>query len=131
VYLHVIAKSALINIRRLGGLFMNIMQIMKQAQNMQAKLKSTQEELANMEIIGESAGGAVRVVCDGQGRFKSIKLKAEAINSENPESVDEDTIEMLEDIISSAINQASEKASKEMEAKMKQATGGINIPGLF
>ena len=110
---------------------MNIMQIMKQAQNVQAKLKSTQEELANMEIIGESAGGAVKVVCDGQGKFKSIKLTAEAINSENPSSVDSDTIEMLEDIISTAINQASEKAAKEMEAKMKQATGGLNIPGLF
>lgn len=110
---------------------MNIMQIMKQAQNVQARLKSTQEELANMEIIGESAGGAVRVICDGQGKFKSIKLSAEAINSENPSSVDADSIEMLEDIISTAINQASEKASKEMEAKMKQATGGLNIPGLF
>ncbi len=110
---------------------MNIMQIMKQAQNVQAKLKSTQEELAKMEIVGEAAGGAVKVTCDGQGRFKSIKLSPEAINSENPSSVDTDTIEMLEDIISTAINQASEKASAEMEAKMKQATGGINIPGLF
>ena len=110
---------------------MNIMQIMKQAQNMQAKLKSTQEELANMEIVGESAGGAVRVVCDGQGRFKSIKLKAEAINSENPAAVDEDTIEMLEDIITTAINQTSEKAVKVMEEKMKAVTGGISIPGLF
>lgn len=110
---------------------MNIMQIMKQAQNVQAKLKSTQEELANMELVGEAAGGAVKVVCDGQGKFKSIKLTAEAINAENPSSVDSDTIEMLEDIISTAINQASEKAAKEMEAKMKQATGGLNIPGLF
>ncbi len=110
---------------------MNIMQIMKQAQNVQAKLKSTQEELAKMEIIGESAGGAVKVTCDGQGKFKSIKLSPEAINSENPSSVDSDTIEMLEDIISAAINQASDKAAKEMEAKMKQATGGLNIPGLF
>lgn len=110
---------------------MNIMQIMKQAQNVQAKLKSTQEELAKMELVGEAAGGAVKVICDGQGKFKSIKLTAEAINSENPSSVDADTIEMLEDIISTAINQASEKAAKEMEAKMKQATGGLNIPGLF
>ncbi len=110
---------------------MNIMQIMKQAQNMQAKLKATQEELANMQITGESAGGAVKVVCDGQSKFISIKISPEAINSENPESVDSETIEMLEDLISSAINQANEKAAKEMEAKMKQATGGINIPGLF
>jgi len=109
---------------------MNIMQMMKQAQNIQQRLKDTQAELANTEIIGKSAGGAVVVTCDGQGKFKSIKLKPEAINPENPSSVDSDTVEMLEDIISTAIQQASDKASKEMETKMKAVTGGINIPGL-
>ncbi len=103
---------------------MNIMQIMKQAQSIQAKLKSSQEELAKMELTGESAGGAVKVVCDGQGKFKSIKLNASEL------SLDNDTAEELEDLITVAINQASEKASKEMEAKMKAATGGMNIPGL-
>lgn len=109
---------------------MNIMQMMKQAQSLQQKLKDTQAELANTEITGESAGGAVVVTCDGQGKFKSIKLKAEAVNAEDPSSVDSETIEMLEDLISSAIVQASEKAGKEMESKMKAVTGGINIPGL-
>jgi len=104
---------------------MNIMQIMKQAQNVQAKLKNTQEELSKMEITGVAGGGAVTVVCDGQGKFKSIKLTSDAVN------VDDETREMLEDLISTAINQASEKASKEMEAQMKKATGGLNIPGLF
>ena len=108
----------------------NMSQMMKQAQNLQKKLKDTQAELANIEITGESAGGAVKVICDGQGKFKSIKLTAEAVNPENPSSVDTDTVEMLEDIISSAIKQASDKASKTMEAKMKSVTGGINIPGL-
>ena len=107
------------------------MQMMKQAQNLQKKLKDTQAELANIEITGESAGGAVKVICDGQGKFKSIKLSPEAINSENPSSVDSDSIEMLEDIITSAIQQASEKATKQMEEKMKAVTGGLNIPGLF
>ncbi len=109
---------------------MNIMQMMKQAQNIQKKLKDAQQELANTELVGEAAGGAVRVICDGQGKFKSITLKPEAINPENPSAVDNDTIEMLEDIITTAIQQASDKASKEMENKMKAATGGINIPGL-
>ena len=109
---------------------MNIMQMMKQAQSLQQKLKDTQAELAKTEIIGEAAGGAVVITCDGQGKFKSIKLKPEAINPENPSSVDSETVEMLEDIISTAINQASERASKEMESKMKAVTGGINIPGL-
>ena len=109
---------------------MNIMQMMKQAQSLQKKLKDTQEELAKAEITGQSAGGAVKVVCDGQGKFKSISLSAEAINPDNPDSVDPEMIEMLEDIISTAIFDASDKASKEMETKMKAVTGGINIPGL-
>lgn len=110
---------------------MDIMKMMKQAQSLQKKLKDTQEELSNVEITGESAGGAVRVVCDGQGRFKSIKLSPEAINPENPSSVDADAVEMLEDVISTAILQASRQATEQMEAKMKSITGGLNIPGLF
>lgn len=82
------------------------------------------------EITGEAAGGAVKVVCDGQGKFKSIKITAEAINPDAPDSVDPEMIEMLEDVISTAIFDASDKASKEMEKKMKAVTGGINIPGL-
>ena len=109
---------------------MNIMQMMKQAQSLQKKLKDTQEELSKTEIIGESAGGAVKVVCDGQGKFKSISLTAEAINPDSPDSVDTEMIEMLEDVISTAIFNASDKAAKEMETKMKAVTGGINIPGL-
>lgn len=110
---------------------MDMMKMMKQAQNLQKKLKDTQDELSATEYTAESAGGAVKVVCDGQGRFKSIKLKAEAINPENPSSVDEDSIEMLEDVISTAILQASKQAVEQMESKMKSLTGGINIPGLF
>lgn len=110
---------------------MDMMKMMKQAQNLQKRLKDTQDELADMEITGESAGGAVKVVCDGQGRFKSIKLTPEAINPENPSSIDADTVEMLEDVISTAILQASKQAVEQMEAKMKSLTGGINIPGLF
>lgn len=104
--------------------------MMKQAQTLQKKLKDTQAELANLEITGESAGGAVVVTCDGQGKFKSIKLKPEAINAENPSSVDTDSLEMLEDLITTAIKQASDRATQEMESKMKSVTGGINIPGL-
>lgn len=104
--------------------------MMKQAQSLQKKLKDTQEELSKTEITGEAAGGAVKVVCDGQGKFKSISLTAEAINPDAPDSVDPEMIEMLEDVISTAIFDASDKASKEMETKMKAVTGGINIPGL-
>lgn len=110
---------------------MNLGNIMKQAQQMQKRLKDAQEELAAQEYTAQAGGGCVTAVCDGQGRFKSIKLTAEAINPENPESVDADTIETLEDLISAAISQASQDAHEKLEAKMKSITGGINIPGLF
>lgn len=109
---------------------MNLMNIMKQVQNAQKRAEQAQKELSALEITGESAGGAVKVTCDGQGKFKSIKISAEAINPENPSSVDAETIGMLEDVISAAIRQANEKASAEMASKMKQITGGISIPGL-
>ena len=112
-------------------IMMNFANMMQQAQQMQKKLQSTQAELAAAELVAESAGGAVKVVCDGRGRFKSITIKPEAINPEQPNSVDKDTIETLEDLITSAMNQATDKACEQMEAKMKQITGGINIPGLF
>lgn len=109
---------------------MNLMNIMKQVQNAQKRAEQAQKELSALEITGESAGGSVKVTCDGQGKFKSIKIAPEAINPENPASVDSETIEMLEDVISAAIKQANEKASAEMASKMKQITGGISIPGL-
>ncbi len=110
---------------------MDLMNIMKQVQNVQKKAGIMQEELAQLELTGESAGGAVVVTCDGQGRFKSIKIKPEAINPENPSSVDSETLEMLEDVIAQAIKQANEKAAAEMEKRMTQITGGLKIPGLF
>ena len=103
---------------------MNIMQIMKQAQNAQAKLQACSKELAEMAIVGEAGNGAVKVTCDGRGQFKAIKLDNSGLN------IDADTAEMLEDLLTVAMKQANDKASKEMEAKMKQATGGLNIPGL-
>lgn len=109
---------------------MDFMNIMKQVQNVQKRASEMQAELANLEVTGESAGGAVKVVCDGQGKFKSIKISAEAINPENPSSVDSETIEMLEDVISAAMVQASDKASAEMESRMTKITGGLKIPGL-
>ncbi len=110
---------------------MNIAQMMKQAQQMQKRLQDAQTELANTEFSADAGNGAVNVICDGQGKFKSIKLSASALNPENPDSVDADTIEMLEDLITTAMNQATQQATNAMQAKMKSLTGGINIPGLF
>lgn len=110
---------------------MNMMNMMKQAQNIQKKLVEAQEELAKTDISASSGNGSVSVICDGKGTFKSIKLTAEAINPENPSSVSQDDIEMLEDLITSAMTTASEKAKVTMEEKMKSITGGVNIPGLM
>lgn len=108
---------------------LNLGNLMKQVQSVQKRAQVAQEELSNLEVIGESSG--VRVVCDGQGKFKSIKISPEVINPENPQSVDTDLIETLEDVITTAMKQATERAAKEMEEKMRQVTGGIKIPGLF
>ena len=110
---------------------MNMMQIMQQAQKMQKKFKETQNELEQVEIISTAGNGAVTAILNGQGKFKSIKLTGAAINPENPSAVDNDTIEMLEDLLSQALSDATKKATEQMEAKMKSITGGINIPGLF
>ncbi len=109
---------------------MNLMNMMKQVQNIQKRATEMKEELANLEIVGESAGGAVKVTCTGEGKFKSISISPEVINPENPASVDSETIEMLEDVISTAMKNAGEKADSEMQERMKKVTGGIKIPGL-
>ena len=108
---------------------MNIMQMMKQAQDLQNKLKKVQEELQKMEVTGESAG--VIVTCNGQGKFKSIKFKPEALDPDNPGEVDPEILEMLEDIVTSAMLKADMAAMKIVEEKMGAATGGLKIPGLF
>ena len=110
---------------------MNMIQMMQQAQKMQKKLKDAQESLKEIEVTGQCAGSTIEVVFDGQSKFKKITIKQEAINAENPESVDKDTIEMLEDLITEAIKDATKKATADMEKSMKQVTGGISIPGLF
>ncbi len=110
---------------------MNMMQVMQQAQKMQKKFKEAQAELEKTEISADSGNGAVTATLNGQAKFLSIKIKPEAINPENPESVDSETIEMLEDLITQALKDATDKATNQMEAKMKSVTGGLSIPGLF
>ncbi len=110
---------------------MNMIQMMQQAQKMQKKLKETQDALENELITVASAQNAVEVVCNGKGQIKSLKLKPEAINPENPQSVDTDTLEMLEDLLTETLKNAQAQAHSQMESKLKAVTGGINIPGLF
>ena len=102
---------------------MNMMNMMKQAQNIQKKLVDAQNELANMSIEGSAGNGSVSVTCDGKGQFKSIKLSAEAINPENPSSVTADDIEMLEDLIISAVNEGLNQIAKAEKETVPQVPG--------
>lgn len=110
---------------------MNMMQVMQKAQKMQKKFKETQEELEKSQISAGAGNDAVIATVSGQAKFVSIKIDPKAINPENPESVDKDTIEMLEDLITQAMKDATNKAVEQMESKMKAITGGLSIPGLF
>lgn len=112
----------------------NMQQMLKQAQQMQKKMETAQEELKNIEVTGESGGGVVSVKLNAKYEFKSVKIKPEAINPESPESVDEETVEMLEDLITSAMQEANKKAAEAIENKMGSVTGGMGMnlpPGLF
>lgn len=104
----------------MGGMNMNAM--IKKAQKMQEEMVKAQEELGKKEYTATSGGGAVTAVIKGSNEIVSLKL--------SPEVVDPDDIEMLEDLIITAINQALKTADEESAAIMRQATGG-GMPGMF
>ena len=101
----------------------NMNQMLKQAQKMQADMQALQEDLENREFSAVSGGGMVEVTVDGKHLIKSIKI--------NPEAIDPDDAEMLEDLITVAVNEAISKAAKTSEEEMGAITGGLNMPGLF
>lgn len=112
----------------------NLQKMLKQAQKMQSAMSDAQGELADVIVEGSSGGGLITVKYNGKGEFVSIKLKAEAINPENPGSVEEEDIETMEDLITSALKDAASKASDLAQEKMSSITGGMDInlpPGLF
>ncbi|MCQ2957684.1 MAG: YbaB/EbfC family nucleoid-associated protein [Candidatus Gastranaerophilales bacterium] len=109
----------------------NMQQIMKQAQMMQKKAEEMQNELKNTNIEAQAGGGVVAVTLNAKNEFVSIKIKPEAINPDNPASVDTDALETLEDLIASAMKEANQKANATSEEKVKAITGGIKLPGLF
>lgn len=96
--------------------------MMKQIQKMQEDMEKTQSEIENTEFTASSGGGAVEVSVNGSHEIKSIKIK--------PEVVDPEDVEMLEDMLIAALNEAQKKASDTMEREMGKITGGMNIPGL-
>lgn len=106
-----------------GGAQNNMNNMLKQAQKMQAEMERVQEEMEQKEYEGTAGGGAVAATVKGSKELVSIKLK--------PEVVDPDDIEMLEDLVVAAVNEAVKNASADMEEEMGKLTGGVSIPGLF
>ncbi len=99
---------------------MNINQVMKQAQQMQERL---QKQMAELRVEGNSGGGMVTVVMDGAKQIQSLKI--------DPEAVSKEDVEMLQDLILAAINDAHRKADEEMAKQMGGMMGGLKIPGMF
>lgn len=104
-----------------GGGKMN--NLMKQAQMMQKQMAEMQKEIEAAEFEASVGGGAVSVRINGKKEVLGINIK--------PEVVDADDVEMLEDLVLSAVNEALRKADEETSSKMGKLTGGMNIPGLF
>ena len=96
--------------------------MMKQAQKLQSQMLKMQEEMAEKTVEGTAGGGMVKAVANGRQSILSIKIEKEVID---PEDVD-----MLQDLIIAAVNDALDKAQDMVTAEMSKLTGGLNIPGL-
>jgi hypothetical protein len=96
--------------------------MMKQVQQMQAKMEQMQAELEKAEVEATAGGGMVKVVANGKHDILSITI--------DPEVVDKDDVEMLQDLIVAAINQARQKVQELQAEQMSDITGGLKIPGL-
>ena len=96
--------------------------MMKQAQQLQSKMMKLQEELAEKTIDASSGGGMVKVTANGRQQILSIQIEKEV--------VDPDDVEMLQDLVLAAVNDALAKAQEMVSSEMGKLTGGMNIPGL-
>ena len=106
-----------------GGMPGNMNNLMKQAQRMQRQMEENKKALEEKEFTASAGGGAVEVTVNGSHEVLAIKMK--------PEIVDPEDIEMLEDLLISALNESIKKANDAMEQGMEKAKGGLSIPGLF
>ncbi|MFP5518791.1 MAG: YbaB/EbfC family nucleoid-associated protein [Bdellovibrionia bacterium] len=105
------------------GLPGGMAQLMKQANQMQMRMKKAQEELAKATYEGTSGGGAVKVTVSGENLITAIVI--------DPEVVKSGDAEMLQDMIMTATNEAMKKAKETSAKEMEKITGGMNIPGMF
>ena len=97
--------------------------MMKQAMALQANMKKAQEEIAAMEVIGESGGGMVKVTMDGSKNIKKLVI--------DPEVVSKDEVEMLQDLVTAAFGDCARKVDEALQEKLGGMAGGMKIPGLF
>jgi len=100
----------------------NLGNLMKEAQKMQQRMQEAQEQLSQLVVTGEAGGGMVRIKMNGRHDVTEVKL--------NPSLMEED-IEMLEDLIAAAMNDAVRKVEKASKEKISQLTAGLNIPTDF
>ncbi len=103
--------------------FGNMGNIMSQAKKMQERLASVQEEMALKTIDGSAGGGMVTVTANGRQEIISLKIEPEVVNPED--------IEMLQDLVQAAVNDALRKSQEMVQQEMSKITGGLKIPGLF
>jgi hypothetical protein len=104
----------------MGG---NMGKMMKQVQKMQAQMAKMQEELSQRTVESTAGGGAVKVVANGKQEIVSIEIQ--------PEAVDPEDVEMLQELVLTAVNDALNQVQEMMSREMGKLTGGMNIPGLF
>jgi len=97
--------------------------MMKQAQKLQSQMMRLQEELAEKTVEAAAGGGMVKVVANGRQQVISIQIEKEV--------VDPDDVEMLQDLVLAAVNDALQKSQEMVSAEMSKLTGGLNIPGLM
>jgi len=97
--------------------------LIRQANQMQAKMKKVQEELAAKEYTATSGGGAIEIRVKGENQIAAVKI--------SPEIFKEADVDMLQDMLTSALNEALTAAKKDQEAEMAKVTGQMNIPGLI
>lgn len=106
----------------MGGGPQNMQSMIRQAQKMQEDIEAKKAELEEKEYVVTSGGGMVEITLKGNHEVKSIGL--------NPEVVDPDDVEMLEDMLVAAFNEAVRQIDEESERELEKVTGGLNIPGL-
>ncbi len=101
----------------------NVSNVVKQAQKMQEQMEQIQAEVEQQTVETVAGGGMITVTANGKKEITSIKI--------NPEAVDPDDVETLEDLVMVAVNDVIKKADDLMNSAMEEITGGLNIPGLF